>query len=117
MTKLEPEKKILRRWLSRLGRPMLDKLLLLQQADTSSKGRDVTAELRQFETLHQILAEIDAENACLSLKDLAVKGSDLMALGYNGKDIGIMLHKLLDLILDEKLPNDRDTLLAWVANS
>ena len=117
MTKLEPEKKILRRWLSRLGRPMLDKLLLLQQADTSSKGRDVTAELRQFETLHQILAEIDAENACLSLKDLAVKGSDLLALGYNGKDIGIMLHKLLDLILDEKLPNDRDTLLAWVANS
>ena len=117
MTKLEPEKKILRRWLSRLGRPMLDKLLLLQQADTSSKGRDVTAELRQFETLHQILAEIDAENACLSLKDLAVKGSDLMALGYNGKEIGIMLHKLLDLILDEKLPNDRDTLLAWVANS
>lgn len=117
MTKLEPEKKILRRWLSRLGRPMLDKLLLLQQADTSSKGRDVTAELRQFETLHQILAEIDAENACLSLKDLAVKGSDLMALGYTGKDIGIMLHKLLDLILDEKLPNDRDTLLAWIANS
>ena len=38
-------------------------------------------------------------------------------MGYTGKDIGIMLHKLLDLILDEKLPNDRDTLLAWVANS
>ena len=115
MTKLEPEKKILRRWLSRLGRSLLDKLLLLQQADTSSKGRDVTAELRQFETLHQILAEIDAENACLSLKDLAVKGSDLMALGYTGKEIGAALNRLLEQVLDEQLPNEKAALLAWLS--
>ena len=114
MTKLEPDKKVLRRWLSRLGRPLLDKLLLLQKADTVSKGRDVTAELRQFEMIHTILAEIDAENACLSLKDLAVRGDDLMALGYTGKAIGTALNRLLDLVLDEQLPNKKEALLHFI---
>ena len=114
MTKLEPDKKVLRRWLSRLGRPLLDKLLQLQKADTVSKGRDVTAELRQFEMIHTILAEIDAENACLSLKDLAVRGDDLMALGYTGKAIGTALNRLLDLVLDEQLPNEKEALLHFI---
>ena len=117
MTKLEPTKKVIRRWLSRLGRETLDNLLALQKADTTSKGVDVTAELPQFDHLQAILKEIDQENACLSLKDLAVKGNDLMALGYTGKDIGITLNKLLDLVLDEQLPNEKDTLLYYIKHN
>ena len=114
MTRLEPTKKVIRRWLSRLGRETLNRLLLLQKADTLSKGVDVTDELPHFDRLQTILDEIEAENACLSLKDLAVKGNDLMALGYTGKDIGITLNKLLDLVLDEQLSNEKDTLLHYI---
>ena len=114
MTKLEPEKKVLRRWLSRLGRPALDQLLALQKADMTSKGVDVSAELPQFDQIQAVLAEIDAEDACLSLKDLAVNGNDLMALGYAGKAIGSMLNKLLDLVLDEQLPNKKEALLDFI---
>ena len=117
MTKLEPTKKVIRRWLSRLGRETLDNLQALQKADTTSKGVDVTAELPQFDHLQAILKEIDQENACLSLKDLVVKGNDLMALGYTGKDIGITLNKLLDLVLDEQLPNEKDTLLYYIKHN
>ena len=117
MTKLEPTKKVIRRWLSRLGRETMDQLLILQKADMISKGVDVTAELPQFPQLQTILDEIDQENACLSLKDLAVKGNDLMAMGYTGKEIGTALNKLLDLVLDEQLPNEKETLLHFIKHN
>ena len=114
MTKLEPEKKLLRRRLSRLGRETLETLLLLQKADMVSKGVDVSAELPQFQKIRAVLAEIDEENACLSLKDLAVRGDDLMALGYTGKAIGTALNRLLELVLDEQLPNEKEALLSFI---
>ena len=79
-----------------------------------SKGVDVTRELPQFSNLQTILDEIDADNACLSLKDLAVKGNDLMAMGITGKAIGLCLNRLLDLVLDEQLPNEKEAQLSFI---
>ena len=114
MTKPEPEKKVLRRWLSRLGTPILNQLLTLQQADMRSKGTDITEEFQIFDRIQAILAEINAENACLTLKDLAVNGNDLISLGYAGKAIGVALNRLLELVLDEQLPNQKEALLNFI---
>ena len=112
MTKLEPEKKLLRRRLSKLGEEKIFKLLALQEADMGSKGTGKAGEMDQFSELRELLREILEENACLSLKDLAVSGHDMMALGYAGRDVGNILNRLLALILDEQLPNERTALLA-----
>ena len=117
MTRLQPEKKQLRRWIGRLGWEMLEKLLLLQEADMGSKGTGKPEEMQQFSQIRGILEEIKAENACLSLKDLAVNGHDLMALGITGKEIGTMLNALLEQVLDETLPNEKAALLDFVAES
>jgi len=114
MTKLEPEKKVLRRWLGRLGEETIDQLLLLQEADMGSKGTGKPEEMAQFSRIRGVLEEIKAENTCLSLKDLAVNGHDLTALGFRGKAIGQMLNHLLELVLDEKLPNEKGALLTYV---
>lgn len=114
MTKFPPEKKVVRRWLSKLGPDTLDALLTLQEADMGSKGTGVRDDMEQFSALRAIIAEIQAENACLSLKDLAVKGNDLMALGFSGRDIGQRLNRLLELVLDEQLPNEKETLLKFI---
>ena len=114
MTKLEPEKKFLRRWVGRLGWDTIEKLLLLQEADMGSKGTGKPAEMAQFAAIREILEEIRAENACLGLKDLAVNGHDLMALGYSGRDIGLRLNMLLEQVLDEQLPNEKEALLRAV---
>ena len=111
MTKIEPDKRIVRRRLSRLGGETLELLLRLQEADMGSKGTGKPAELTQFAQIRQILSEIEAENACLSLKDLAVDGHDLMALGITGRQIGLTLNRLLELVMDEKLPNEKNALL------
>ena len=111
MTKLELEKKLLRRRLSKLGKENLELLLALQEADMGSKGKGKPEEISQFSYLRALLDEIYAENACLSLKDLAVDGNDMMRLGITGKRIGTTLKYLLEQILDEKLPNEKDSLL------
>ena len=116
MTRLEPTKKSVRRWLSRLGKDTLNDLLSLQEADMGSKGTGKQDSSRQFPQLHGLIAEIEAENACLSLSDLAVNGHDLMALGIEGKAIGQTLNLLLDNVLDEKLENQKDALLDAAKN-
>ncbi len=114
MTKLEPEKKLLRRNLARFGREKLEQLLALQEADMGSKGIRKPGEMEQFPAIRGVLREIEEEDSCLSLKDLAVTGHDLMALGLSGKAIGEALNRLLEKVLDEELPNDRDSLLSWL---
>lgn len=111
MTRLEPSKKALRRQLGRLGWDTVEKLLYLQEADMGSKGTGEPADMAQFSLIRSLLEEIKLENACLRVKDLAVDGHDLLALGYQGKAIGETLTALLDQVLDEALPNERSTLL------
>lgn len=49
---------------------------------------------------------------CLDLKDLAVNGSDLISIKIKGKAIGETLRSLLDLVLKEKIVNEKELLLA-----
>ena len=114
MTKIEPTKKVVRRWLSRLGEEALLELLQLQQADSCQKGTCVSEGFTPFDQIYQLLEEIRQENACLSLKDLAVSGHDVMALGYTGKAIGQALNALLEQVLDEKIPNEKQALLDYL---
>ena len=109
MDHLIPDRKMLRRQLSRHGEEALLQLLALQQADFYSKG--VRGEDPYFEQIKALLTDILAEEACLSLKDLAVNGHDLMTLGIQGPDVGKTLTFLLDAVLDERLPNEKSALL------
>ena len=108
MTPLPPEKTILRRRLSKFGQSVWS-LLALQKADFCSKG--VVAKNSDFAVTEALLKEIAEENTCLNLKDLAVNGRDLMALGFSGKAVGQCLNHLLSQVLDEHLTNEKSTLL------
>ena len=111
MTPLTPEKKILRRRLSNLGSETLYRLLELQEADWGGKVTEEIRENGNFSEIRRILEEIEAEDSCLSLKDLAVNGHDLMKLGITGPAIGKTLNRLLSQVLDEQLPNEKESLL------
>lgn len=116
MTLIVPEKKVVRRWLNKLGPALLEKLLTFQAADMSGKGIIEGDELEQFPKLRAIIQEILAENACFSLKDLAVNGHDLIALGVAGKQIGQCLQYLLEQVMEEVLPNEQGALLDAAIN-
>lgn len=115
MTRLEEDKKLLKRRVRALGWDTMEELLQLQEADMRSKGTGEPQDFDQFRRIRVLLEEIRAENACLTLKDLAVNGQDMLALGLKGPQIGKTLTALLDAVLEERLPNDREALLryAW----
>ena len=112
MLPLEPDKKLLRRRLGKYGVDTVYQLLALQEADFGSKGTGKPEEGVIFTQVRQLLDEILAEDACLSIKDLAVGGSDLLALGFApGPKLGACLEFLLEQVQDEALPNEKEPLL------
>ena len=115
MTRLQPDRKLLRCQVSKYGFPMVEAQLALQQADMGSKGTVEDDGSAVFAEVRQLLADLKAEDACLSLKDLAVNGNDLMALGFQGRAIGACLNRLLELVVEERLPNKKEALLAFAA--
>ena len=117
MTRLQPERKWLRRQVSKFGFSMVESQLALQEADMGSKGTGEDDGGTVFAEVRQLLGELKAEDACLGLKDLAVNGNDLMALGYRGKAIGICLNDLLEQVVDERMPNEKKALLAFAAEN
>ncbi len=110
MTPLIPERKALRRRLSKWGAERLQKLLALQHADFNGKG--IIAEPFPFEEIQALLADILEENSCLTRQNLAINGRDLTAMGYQGAAVGKCLDALLLQVVDEELPNEKAALLA-----
>ena len=110
MDSIEPDKKLLRRWLSRWGEARVAGLLTLQQADFCSKG--VTGAFFPFAEIHNMIQVVLDERSCLRIGDLAIDGHDMLALGLSGPAIGNCLQQLLDQVIDEKIPNERAALLA-----
>lgn len=111
---LSTERTLLKRRLNRLGEEALYQLIEVQRADALGKGTESPADVEaRTETLRQALTALLAERPCVTLRDMAVNGRDLMAEGIaHGKQLGEMLNWLLTEVLNERLPNDRDTLLS-----
>lgn len=102
-----------RRWLGRLGEEGLRDLLALERGDTLAHAPGCQpprlARLDQWEAL---LEEVLAEGDCLSLRDLAVKGGDLIALGFlPGPKLGETLRFLLEAVVEGRLENRQEVLL------
>ncbi len=110
MTLLEPDKRILRRRLGQYGEETVRKMLTLQKADFAGKG--VVDSDPGFSQIEVLLEEILLEEACLTIKDLAINGQDLIELGFTpGPAIGACLAKLLEQVQDETFPNEKEVLL------
>ena len=110
---LQPEKNALRRQIGQLGIGTVYQILSLQHADNTNKGTAKSGETELYVKVLDVLEEIRSEDGYFSLKDLTVKGDDLMQIGFTGRTIGIMLNWLLDQVVQENLPNERRVLLDW----
>lgn len=78
-----------------------------------SKGTGEHDASDHFDRVREVLSQLRQEEACLTLRDLAVNGRDLMELGLAGPDIGLCQRLLLNQVLDEKLPNEKTALLDY----
>ena len=78
-----------------------------KNGETQIKGRGISAERREA------VRRIRQRGDCVSLKELAVSGRDLMAAGMKpGKAVGATLQYLLSQVLEDPEKNKKDVLLA-----
>lgn len=87
------------------------RLLAIKRADNLAQHPDYRGRLTEIDRAEVILDGLLAKQACFSLRDLAVNGGDLLALGLRGPTVGHTLNALLEQVLDGTLPNERGALL------
>ena len=97
----------------RIGDELFFALTEMKKCDNSAKNEFVLEENVFFDRLAEMGREIIANDECRSLRRLAVNGSELMEIGLCGAEIGEMQHKLLELVMEDKLPNEKEALLNY----
>ena len=114
--KFELEKKYVRRGVNKIGEDLFPLLFAVQKADILAQSNYMREEKLAYLTkLQNLYEEIVNAKECVSLKTLAISGSDLIALGMKpGKEIGMVLQKMLDLVLEDETLNTKEALLSHV---
>jgi len=100
----------LQEMLWRLQEEGLQRLLRFQQALAAAEGRDP----HPFDLLMEKMQTLLQSGCCYQLSHLAVKGSDLAALGLRGPAIGQMLERLMMQVVHHKIPNIKNELINFV---
>ncbi|MDD3347722.1 HD domain-containing protein [Oscillibacter sp.] len=103
--------KSLRRALRVLGERDLRRLLAIKRADNLAQAPAFHGRQKEIELAEKTLEELLTEDACFSLKQLAVHGKDLLELGLKGPAVGRTLNALLDRVVEGDAPNERTCLL------
>ena len=110
-----PTKAIVRRAVHRIGEDIFPMLYAVRKADVLAQSRYRREEkLGLLEDWQRLYEEIVADAECVSLKTLAVTGTDLIAEGLKpGKEIGEILQALLQYVLDNPDKNQKDILITY----
>ncbi len=100
--------------MSVIGDQLFFELMELKKCDNSAKNDFVLEENQLFDRIIQEGHRIIENNECRNLKNLAINGNDLLKNGLHGVEIGETLKQLLNLVIEEKLPNEKDKLLNYI---
>lgn len=104
--------KAIRRAMNQLGVEGLRHLCAVKRADNLAQHPDYRSRQREIGEGEAIMDALLEKDACFSLKQLAVNGRDMAALGLEGPAIGQALQTLLEAVMDGEADNDRAALLA-----
>lgn len=102
----------IKRLLTHLSADDFRKLLVIQRCDISAQSEYLKSEkLRHVDFVESEFNKLLSENLCLNLNDLKIDGNDIKNLGAEGKDIGLILKEILNLVIEEKIENNREELI------
>ena len=102
-----------RREMNRVGEELFPSYLKLVLADNLSKsGYTLEDFMPRYKRVCSLYEEIRAAGDAITLKDLTVKGSDLIAAGMKpGPEMGEVLNRMLDDVLGDPEHNSKEYLL------
>ena len=101
----------IRKLLGRYDLHTVQRLAALGAAMEPERAADFAAQA-------ELAAQLDADGVCCRVSQLAVNGRDLMALGVQpGPGLRRILETLLEQVITDALPNEREALLARAAQT
>ena len=110
--RLGPDKYSIRTAMSRMEPDLFDDLLDFRMclAQIESEGNKTCQEYLAHTAM--LVDEIRRDGDCISLKTLAVGGNDIIKAGVKpGKEVGLALARLLEMVLEEPGRNTKEYLL------
>ena len=113
----EVGKKYVRRWLNKIGVDQFKRLLTLRRADIMGQSKYYREErIQKLDAVKDCLEEVLKEKPAFSIKDLEIDGEDVMNLMRinEGKDVGYWLSRIMNLVIDGKLNNERHDLIIFL---
>lgn len=110
----EPDIRIVRRAINKIGEDIFPLLFAVKRADILSQSTFKREEkLENMEKWQQLYQEVLDKKQCVSLKTLAVTGSDLISIGMKpGRELGEVLQWLLQQVIENPECNTREWLLS-----
>ena len=112
---IEPSPKAVKRMLGKLTPEVFDQLILIKRADNLAQHPDYRGRQVYLDELVSIRDEILQSQQCFSMKDLALNGRDLIAMGMKpGPDLGKALEQLLEAVIEGEAENTREALAAYL---
>jgi tRNA nucleotidyltransferase (CCA-adding enzyme) len=115
---IEDTPKSVRKAVSKIGDELFPELLKVQDADKMAQNPDfLEKRLTKSRRIKEIYLDIKKDNQCLSKRDMAVNGDDLIQLGMKpGIEMREMLDYLYDCVLDKPELNEKEILLDIARN-
>ena len=107
------KKATVRSMISRIGEDLFPDLFTIGDADLLAQSDYFKAEKEEKQQLlKEMYREIMEQGDCLSIKNLAVSGNDLIEHGMKpGKELGQVLQKMLEDVLKHPSSNNKEYLL------
>lgn len=105
-----------RRAMNRIGADLFPYYLAVRMADVKAQSTWQRREkIENIVEMRRLYQEILTNQECITLRQLAVGGRDLMELGMKpGRELGAMLSELLEYVLDDPERNKKEILCAHV---
>ena len=116
--RVEATPKNVRRAMNRIGVELFPYYLAARLADVKAQSPYQKREkIENIVEMRRLYQEIIKKQECVTLRQLAVGGRELMDLGMKpGRELGSMLSELLEYVLDDPARNDKEILCAYVKN-
>lgn len=107
-------KKTYKKYITLLGLDIVKELFLVRAADVSAQNpKFIPESLAENKIGMEILGEIEKEDTCFKISDLAVNGKELAEAGIPpSPEMGKILEILLDMVMDGKIQNTKEALIA-----
>lgn len=114
--RMEPTGANVRRAMHEIGVELFPYYLAVRLADTKAQSSyERRGKLENIIQIRELYRNALRNKECVTLKDLAVAGTDLINLGIApGKELGTLLNELLDMVIEDPAWNQKGKLCDYV---